>query len=91
MIVTRNQRCYKNLTEIITKYIILDINNNYLAYYFKEISIISAFTFVLKKVGTFERLQTATSGFACFELVDQNLCKIVANRVILCSEKGRHL
>ena len=57
------------------------MNNNYLADYFEEISIISAFTFVLRQVGTVERLQTATSGFECFELVAYIVCKIVTNRI----------
>ena len=82
-IVARNPCSYHNLTEIIKKYIVLYINNNYLAYYFKEITIISAFTFVLRQVGTVERLRTATSGFEWFELVAYIPCKIVTNRINL--------
>ena len=58
------------LSEIITKYIVFYGNNNYLAYDFQNITIILAFIFVLKQVGTGKRLRIATSGFECFELVD---------------------
>ena len=50
---------------------------------FEKTTIILAFSFILRQVGTVERLRTDTSGFECFDLVAYILCKIVTNRINL--------